>query len=114
MWSTKNDCSVRVFGSEDFSALYQKPGGLQWNDVYEHALRYYYLLFPAMSVYIPLNYASSITSPYSASLIKQRLNTPDQPAFYSTLNMPVTRTLSPARVKLILDFIDQSQSNQNA
>lgn len=114
MWSTKNYCSVRVFGSEDFSALYQKPGGLQWNDVYEHALRYYYLLFPAMSVYIPLNYASSITSPYSASLIKQRLNTPDQPAFYSTLNMPATRTLSPARVKLILDFIDQSQSNQNA
>ena len=32
---------------------------------------------------------------------------PDNPMFYSTLNMPVTRTMSPPRVKLILDFIEQ-------
>jgi hypothetical protein len=73
-------------------------------------LRYYALLFPAMSAIIPLNSSSSITSPYNASSIKQRLNTPDSPMFYSTLNMPVTRTLSPPRIRLILDFIDQSQA----
>lgn len=109
MWSTATYSSVRVYEKEDFSELYAKPGGLQWMDVYDNALRYYALIFPAMSAIIPLNSSSSITSPYNASSIKQRLNTPDSPMFYSTLNMPVTRTLSPPRIKLILDFIDQSQ-----
>jgi hypothetical protein len=110
MWSNATYSSVRVYEKEDFSSLYAKPGGLQWMDVYDNALRYYALIFPAMSAIIPLNSSSSITSPYNASAIKQRLNTPDSPMFYSTLNMPVTRTLSPPRIRLILDFIDQSQA----
>jgi hypothetical protein len=110
MWTNATYSSVRVYEKEDFSALYAKPGGLLWRDVYDNALRYYALLFPAMSAIIPLNSSSSITSPYNASSIKQRLNTPDSPMFYSTLNMPVTRTLSPPRIRLILDFIDQSQA----
>lgn len=109
MWSTKTYCSARVFEAEDFSGLYAKDGTLQWEDVYNYALRYYYLLFPAMSTYIPLNYASSITSPYAAELIKQRLGTPKDAVFHTTLNMPVTRTLSPARANLILDFVKQAQ-----
>lgn len=109
MWSTMSYSSVRVFEKADFSSLYKKAGGLQWDDVYHYALRYYFLLFPAMSAYIPLNFANSITSPYAAKLIKQRLGTPADPVFYTTLNMPVTRTLSPARVKLVLDFINQAQ-----
>lgn len=113
MWSTKNYSSVRVFEDEaKFKGLYNGRGELQWADVYEHALRFYYLLFPAMSTYIPLNYASSVTSPYAGKLIKQRLSTPDQPMFYSTLNMPATRTLSPGRVRLVLDFIDQEQAKR--
>lgn len=110
MWSNATYSAIRVYEYEDFSALYAKPGGLQWADVYENALRYYFLLFPAMSAMIPLNLESSITSPYAANLIKQRLNTPNSPMFYSTLNMPVTRTMSPPRIKLILDFIDQQSS----
>ena len=110
MWSTKPYSSVRVFEKADFSSLYGKNGALQWDDVYKYALRYYFLLFPAMSAYIPLNFASSITSPYAAKLIQQRLGTPKDPVFYSTLNMPVTRTLSPARAKLVLDFIAQAQN----
>lgn len=109
MWSTKTYCSVRVFEKADFSSLYNKAGEVQWADVYTYALRYYYLLFPAMSAYIPLNSPSAITSPYAAKLIQQRLGTPADPVFLTTLNMPVTRTLSPARVNLVLDFIKQSQ-----
>jgi hypothetical protein len=108
MWSTANYSSIRVYEYEDFSSLYAKPGGLQWADVYDNAVRYYALLFPAMSAIIPLNSSSSICT--YASLMAQRLNTPDNPLFYSTLNMPVTRTMSPPRVKLILDYITQQTS----
>jgi hypothetical protein len=42
-------------------------------------------------------------------LISQRLCTPAQATFYTTYNMPLTRTMSPAKVKLVLDFIAQQQ-----
>lgn len=80
-------------------------GPLQWNDVYDAALRYYYVVFPAMSRYIPLNMQQSIVQ--NGALIKTRLNTPASPGFFSTTNMPITRAMSPAKVKLVLDFIDQ-------
>lgn len=105
-WSTATYSSIRVYANEDFSALYAK-GPLQWDDVYEAALRYYYVLFPAMSRFIPLNLADSIVQ--QGALIRQRLNTPDQPGFSTTYNMPVTRTMSPAKVKLVLDYIGQQQ-----
>ncbi|MGE5506142.1 MAG: hypothetical protein ACM31L_17100 [Actinomycetota bacterium] len=107
MWSTMTYCSVRMFENTDFSDLYKKPGGLQWADVYKYALRYYNLIFPAMSAYIALGSSSSISDAYNAGSIRQRLGRPGEPVFLTTLNMPATRTLSPARVKLILDFIDQ-------
>lgn len=103
-WSDCNYCSIRVFDDEDYSGL---PRPLQWNDVYENTLRYYYLVYPAMSTVIPLNKESSVTSPYSASLIEQRLHTPDQAGFYSTLNMPITRTMSPSKINLLLEFLRQ-------
>jgi len=107
MWSNAAYSSIRVYEKEDFSALYQHPDGLQWQDVYKYALRYYFLIFPAMSAIMPLNSPSSICDANNARLISQRLHTPDQANFYTTLNMPVTRTLSPPRIKLILDFIAQ-------
>jgi hypothetical protein len=73
--------------------------------VYNAALRYYFLLFPAMSTFIQLNDEASIVS--HADVIRQRLNTPDKRAFFTTYNMPATRTMSPSKVKLILDFLDQ-------
>ena len=103
-WSYASYSAVRIFATEDFSALYGN-GPLQWSDVYNAALRYYFLIFPAMSTFIQLNDQQSIVS--HADVIRQRLNTPDKPAFFSTYNMPVTRTMSPAKVKLILDFLDQ-------
>jgi hypothetical protein len=103
-WSYATYSAIRIFAAEDFSALYSN-GPLQWSDVYNAALRYYFLIFPAMSTYIQLNDQQSIVS--HADVIRQRLNTPDKPAFFSTYNMPATRTMSPAKIKLILDFLDQ-------
>jgi hypothetical protein len=109
VWSYADYSSIRVYENEDFSALYAN-GPLQWADVYASAIRYYYLLFPAMSTYIPLNLEDSITQ--HAALISTRLNAPADPGFYTTYNMPLTRTMSPAKVKLILDFLAQQPSAQ--
>ena len=103
-WTTCNYSSIRVYAADDFSALYAK-GPLQWADVYANVLRYYALIYPAMSKYIPLNLADSIIQ--QGALIKQRLNIPGTPGFFTTLNMPLTRQMSPAKVQLVLDFIDQ-------
>jgi len=103
-WTTCNYSSIRVYAADDFSALYAK-GPLQWSDVYANVLRYYALIYPAMSKYIPLNLSDSIVQ--HGALIKQRLNLPGSPGFFTTLNMPLTRTMSPAKVQLVLDFIDQ-------
>jgi hypothetical protein len=105
-WSTCNYSSIRVYAADDFSALYAK-GPLQWDDVYANVLRYYALIYPAMSTYIPLNLADSIVQ--HGALIKQRLNIPGTPGFFTTLNMPLTRQMSPAKVQLVLDFIDQQK-----
>ena len=107
-WTTCNYSSIRVYAADDFSALYAK-GPLQWADVYNNVLRYYALIYPAMSKYIPLNLADSIIQ--QGALIKQRLNIPGTPGFFTTLNMPLTRQMSPAKVQLVLDFINQ-QSGQ--
>jgi len=103
-WSFATYTSVRIFTDDDFSHLYQNPP-LKWNDVYENVLRFYYLVYAAMSTFIPLNEEDAIVS--HGALIQQRLNTPDQPGFWNTYNMPVTRTMSPAKIKLLLAFIAQ-------
>lgn len=105
-WSTANYTTIRIYTDDDFSHLHQ-AGDLQWDDVYENVLRYYYVLFPFMSTIIPLNLPSSILR--YAEQIKQRLHKPDEPGFYTTFNMPVTRTMSPAKVQLLLDWIAQQQ-----
>lgn len=110
-WSTANYSSIRVFTDDNFSDIYAQ-NEIKWEDVYENVLRYYYVLFPAMSRIIPLNLPDSIVG--KGDLIKQRLHTPDNPAFYSTYNMPVTRTMSPNKVKLVLDFIEQEQKKARA
>ena len=105
-WTTATYSAIRIFPDEDFSALYVN-GILNWNDVYEQALRYYYVLFPAMSRLIPLNYPDFLVT--QGDIVKLRLNTPTDAGFLTTSNMPPTRTMSPAKVKLILDFIAQQQ-----
>ena len=108
-WSTANYSSIRIYPDDDFKEIYAQ-GEIKWEDVYEKVLRYYYVLFPAMSQIIQLNVRDSIVS--NGNLITQRLHTPDKREFYSTYNMPVTRDMSPNRIKLLLDFIQQEQKKQ--
>ncbi len=103
-WSYATYSSVRVYTDDDFSKLYDNPP-LQWQDVYDNVLRFYYLIYPAMSMFIPLNLEDAVVQ--KASLISQRLNTPAEPGFWTTYNMPVTRTMSPAKVQLVLKFLAQ-------
>ena len=103
-WSYATYSSVRVYTDDDFSKLYDNPP-LQWQDVYDNVLRFYYLIYPAMSMFIPLNLEDAVVQ--KASLILQRLNTPADPGFWTTYNMPVTRTMSPAKVQLVLKFLAQ-------
>lgn len=105
-WSTATYSAIRVYADDDFSALYAK-GPLQWEDVYNNVLRYYYLIYPVMSTFIPLNMPDAIVS--AGDLIKNRLHACTDPGFLTTHNMPVTRQMSPAKVKLVLDFINQQQ-----
>ena len=103
-WSYATYSSVRVFANDDYSHLYQNPP-LQWQDVYETVLRFYYLIYPAMSLFISLNSEDAIVQ--NGALINTRLNTPDEPGFWTTSNMPVTRTMSPGKVQLVRAFIAQ-------
>ncbi len=103
-WSFATYSSVRIYTDDDFSHLYQNPP-LKWQDVYNNVLRFYYQIYPAMSLFIPLNMEQAIVQ--SGALITSRVNTPDKPGFWTTYNMPVTRTMSPAKVQLLLAFIAQ-------
>jgi hypothetical protein len=103
-WSFATYSSVRVYTNDDFSRFYQNPP-LKWQDVYDSVLRFYYQIYPAMSLFIPLNMEQAIVQ--YGSLIASRVNTPNRPGFWSTYNMPVTRTMSPAKVQLLLAFIQQ-------
>lgn len=105
VWSFADYSSIRVFAEES-----DVPEGdaVSWDKVYQSVLRFYYLVYPAMSRFIPLNFADAIVR--AGPLIKERLNTPDQPGFYTTYNMPVTRTMPPAKVRLVLKFIEEQMA----
>jgi hypothetical protein len=108
-WSTATYTAIRVYADDNFSALYAK-GELQWADVYNNVLRYYYLIYPAMSRFFPLNLPDAIVG--AGDLIKQRLHASTDPGFLTTHNMPLTRQMSPAKVKLVIDFINQEQQKK--
>jgi hypothetical protein len=106
-WAFADYSSIRVF--EDVSYPQFAAGEpIPWDFVYQEVLRFYYLVYPAMSRVIPLNAPDGLVR--AASLVAQRMNTPDQPGFYSTYNMPVTRTMPPGKVRLVLDFLAQQQA----
>ncbi len=109
-WSFADYSSIRIFADEDCTP----PAGeaIPWDFVYQNVLRFYYLVYPAMSRIIPLNFADAIVK--AGPVIAQRLNTPDQPGFYTTYNMPVTRTMPPAKVRLVLKFIAQAAAARTA
>lgn len=76
--------------------------GLTWDYVYENVLRYFYVIFPAMSMRIPLNDENTIKA--TGDVILQRVSRQYRA---TTLCMPLTRAMSPERVEILEKFIDQ-------
>lgn len=95
--------NVRKYPADDFSKEIE-AGGLTWEFVYDRTLRYYYVLFPAMSKRIPLNDEPTIRA--TAGEIIKRLG----PKYHdTTLRMPVTRSMSPGKAALLTAFLQQPQ-----
>jgi hypothetical protein len=93
--------NFRKYPADDYSKEIA-AGKLTWEFVYDRTLRYYYVLFPAMSKRIPLNDEPTIRA--TAGEILKRLS---KPYHDTTLRMPVTRSLSPGKVALLTAFLQQ-------
>ena len=96
--------NFRKYPQDDFSRMIQ-AGNIPWDTVYEHCLRFYYILFPAMSKRIPLNDEATIRA--VAGEILKRISDPYRP---TTLYMPLTRSLSPGKVALLRAYLEESLS----
>jgi tryptophanase len=102
-WMTTCYSNLRVYPEDDFPELYAQ-GRLRWEDVYQQVLRYYYVLFPAMSRRIQLNRPDQLTDP---SIVKGLLVRLSKASFYKTFYMPTTRSMSPGRVELLRRWLIQ-------
>ena len=80
-------------------------GGIDWNYVYENVLRYFYVIFPAMSKRIPLNFEGPILG--TGDVILRRIS---QQYRDTTLYMPITRAMPPDRAKILEAFLKASAS----
>lgn len=95
------EINVRKYPHHDYSELI-RSGTIPWDTVYEECLRFFYVLFPAMSKRIPLNDEATIRA-VGTELLK-RLSDPYR---NTTLYMPLTRALSPGKIALLEAFLKQ-------
>lgn len=96
--------NFRKYPSETYRHVIQM-GSIPWDLVYEDCLRYFYLIFPAMSRRIPLNDEASVKA--TAGEILKRIS--DE--YRSTsLYMPLTRALSPGKIALLRAYLEQVSS----
>ena len=78
-----------------------------WDQVYEHVLRFFYVVFPAMSKRIPLNFEESIKSAGPQTLAR----TSDEYR-NTTLYMPIVRSMTPSQIKLLTAYLNNTPWNQ--
>lgn len=95
--------NFRKYPDDDFGAAIA-AGDIPWPLVYEHCLRFYYLLFPAMSRRIPLDDQATISA--VAGEILKRISDEYRP---TTLYMPLTRSMSPGKVALLRAYLEEQQ-----
>ncbi|MGZ8907250.1 MAG: hypothetical protein ACXW1U_16210 [Methylobacter sp.] len=92
----------RVQPVDDYSKVIAS-GNIPWSLVYNEVLRYYYVIFPAMSLRIPLNDPATLKT--CSEIIAKRL---DESLFETTLYMPLTRCMSTGKKELLLAFLKQA------
>jgi hypothetical protein len=95
--------NFRKYPQDDYGEIVAS-GPVPWDFVYATCLRYYYLLFPAMSKRIPLNDQATISA--VGGEILKRLSPPYRD---TTLRMPLTRSMSPGKVALLAAYLGQPQ-----
>ena len=93
--------NFRKYCHDDYTDTIEK-GDIPWQKVYDTCLRYFYLIFPAMSRRIPLNDEATITA--TAGEILKRISDPYRP---TSLYMPLTRALSPGKIALLRAYLEQ-------
>ena len=93
--------NFRKYPVEDFSSVIAS-GSIPWATVYENCLRFYYILFPAMSKRIPLNDEATIRA--VGSEILKRISDDYRS---TTLYMPVTRSMSPGAIQLLRAWLNE-------
>lgn len=97
--------NFRKYLQEDYSQIIA-AGNIPWATVYQECLRFYYVLFPAMSKRIPLNDQPTVQN--VAPVILKRTS----PAYRgTTMCMPLDRALSPSKVALLRAYVQQFVPN---
>lgn len=93
--------NFRKYPAENFQHVIAM-GKIPWPMVYDECLRFFYLIFPAMSKRIPLNDEATVTA--TAGEILKRIGDDYRP---TTLYMPLTRSLSPGKIALLRAYLEQ-------
>jgi hypothetical protein len=91
--------NVRVMPLDDFSSVPESQR-LSWPFVYEHVLRDYWVIFPAMQRIIDLSDEQSVVG--AGQVILDRLS---DSLLDSVLSMPLTRAMSSGRRDLLRAFL---------
>jgi hypothetical protein len=94
---------IKVFPLDDYSQIINTDS-ITWDFIYKEVLKYYYLIFPAMSLRFPLNRQDIVTLPAIVAQIKARMN---PQIFRTTHYMPINRSMSPGKRKLLFAYLDQ-------
>ncbi len=103
-WGSAYYACFHVFFDEDVSHYYAADGTLKWADVYEVALRYFAVLFPAMSTHIALSDEGTMSVPNVARMLLART---DISQFTGTHYMPLTRAWPISHRQLLRDWACQ-------
>lgn len=99
-WGQAYFSGVRSYAEDDYSHI--PDDKLTWEFVYNEVLRTYYILYPAMSLYFPLNSEQSVKA-----MGPQILERMAPQAFLTTGYMPISRSLSPGRVELLRRWLSK-------
>lgn len=96
-WMYAYFTNMRVLPEDNFNGLTTPT----YQDIYQNILRYYYLIYPAMSQVIPFNSEDAVRA--AATAILERL---DPANWESCLFMPVTREMSSGKRRLFARWAD--------
>ncbi|BDD04018.1 hypothetical protein [Aureibacter tunicatorum] len=96
---------AKTYQNDDYSHM-DESDKFTWDFVYPEVLRYYYVIFPAMSLRLPLNNETLITDNVYAEVLK-RIS--DQYRDTS-LFMPMTHVMSPGKTTLLRQYLEYSNN----